>query len=786
MTTRAAISFPSLIRTDSAPQGRACDAATELVFHHQPKTAGTSLRQALDRLFPPEEVCPAEIDDELAALSPEERARFRFFAGHFRYDVIERLFPDAVWITMLRHPVNRVVSQYYNLHDTSRLNSDWRRRADARPEAQEFLELVSQITLEEFAFSDHLRARDHIVNRQTRYLVRRDQSVLALPEWDEAMLTRAKQNLRERFAFVGVLEEFDLSLQLLALTFGEPSLIRIESPRANVNRQGKSGQRYELSQEVHKRLESQNRMDIELWNFAKSLVNERLLAFQGKLLESDYDLRAEVGLDRIPTFAAPARPNVVAERVSRVLRRVLPLDKAVRSPALGVRSSTLTAVAVEQHEGSEAIVKVGTGKDPLRVKTHGMGDPVLSSTLLGTGVWEPTLTHIMRGLFADCRCFVDVGANIGYFTLLADRLAPAGVRVHAFEPEAKCADLLESNVDSNHATSVSIIRAAVAARQGSATLHCSSVNPGDNRFHTTGCDRSTQKVKTISLDDYFAAIDSPSPDLIKIDAQGAEPSIIAGMRRLIDTAPPRMVLEFWPVGYARSGASHEDAIRPLESAGYTFFAIFERERRVMGITPADLRRWARGVLSGASCSAGNGPFVDVLCLPPGCEPSKHVKEIEADQRLAVGAELDFGFEGDADRCIVPMGWSYPADWGRWSDGHACEFVIQPVIESSLLEFGVDIEIDCHAYARIDVPIIVEFHVNDRIALHRVFPARDPETVRFSLTREEAATSRLAIGMTIQNATTPPQRPGLRRREIGLGVHGVRLVPRDATSEEPNL
>ncbi|GAB4383999.1 MAG: hypothetical protein Kow0022_05250 [Phycisphaerales bacterium] len=786
MTTRTALSFPSLIRTDSAPQGRLCDAAAELVFHHQPKTAGTSLRQALARLFAREEICPAEIDDELAQLTPEERAQYRFYAGHFRYDVIERLFPDALWITMLRHPVNRVVSQYYNLHDTSRLNSEWRKRAALRPEVSEFLGQVSRMTLEQFVFSDHPRALDHIVNRQTRYLVPRDQRVLAMPEWDEEMLAQAKQNLRERFVFVGVLEEFDLSLQLLAITFGEPSLVTIESPRANVNRLGKSGHQYELTPEIRDRLESMNRMDIELWNFAKSLVQERLLAFEAALLESDYDLRAEVSPERIPRFSAPARPNAVAEKVSRVLRRVLPferLERPLRAPATDAGAEHAAVEAGGQSEDADAIVRVGAGVEPLRMKTHGTGDPVLSSTLIGTGVWEPTLTHIMRELFAQCRCFVDVGANIGYFALLADRLAPPGVRVHAFEPEARCADLLALNVERNGAASVSIVRAAVAERQGSATLHCSSINPGDNRFHSTGCDRATQKVKTVALDDYFAAVDSPLPDLIKIDAQGAEPSIIAGMRRLIERSAPRIVLEFWPVGFARSGASYEDVIRPLETAGYRFFAVFERERRVMEVAPADLRRWGRGILSRPTCTAGDGPFVDLVCLPRGCEPSRRVRELLTDLRLPMGRDLRFSLEGDADRCIVPMGWSYPAAWGRWSDGHACELIIQPDLEPSQREQGVDLELDCHAYARIGVPIIVDFLINERVALHRTFAVRDPQTVRLSLTREEAQAGRLAVGMRIQNATTPPQRPGLRRREIGLGVHALRLVPHSSAAAE---
>lgn len=249
----------------------------QVVFHHQPKTAGSSFRTYLHTLFHPQQICPAEIDDELIALHDDERVEFRLFAGHFRFDTIEEFFPDADWIIFLRHPVERVISNYYNLRDPARHPKDWKERSAQRPKVQAFLDEVREMSLKQFVSSDHPRARDRIVNRQTRYLLpRRGNGPGRSPVvWDEAMLEQAKETLSERFRFVGVQEHYRVSMQVFCRTFGVSAPEDLDQFDRNINEFRGSDDRYEVGLDIRTYLEEQNLMDIELWKYATALLSAR-------------------------------------------------------------------------------------------------------------------------------------------------------------------------------------------------------------------------------------------------------------------------------------------------------------------------------------------------------------------------------------------------------------------------------------------------------------------------------------------------------------------------------
>lgn len=88
-------------------------AGRRLVFLHLPKTGGTTLDHHFAKAFAPEEICPKNA--ELHLMPPEELARYRYFSGHFVYDQL-RFIPGPIFtVTVLRNPVERVISNYYFL-----------------------------------------------------------------------------------------------------------------------------------------------------------------------------------------------------------------------------------------------------------------------------------------------------------------------------------------------------------------------------------------------------------------------------------------------------------------------------------------------------------------------------------------------------------------------------------------------------------------------------------------------------------------------------------------------
>ena len=91
------------------------------------------------------------------------------------------------------------------------------------------------------------------------------------------------------------------------------------------------------------------------------------------------------------------------------------------------------------------------------------------------GIWEPSMTAWLRATLKPGDTFVDVGANVGYFTLLAsDLVGPTG-RVVAVEPSAATRRLLERNVSSNHVANVRIVEAAVSDHIGSLPIYGAGV-----------------------------------------------------------------------------------------------------------------------------------------------------------------------------------------------------------------------------------------------------------------------------------------------------------------------
>jgi FkbM family methyltransferase len=119
---------------------------------------------------------------------------------------------------------------------------------------------------------------------------------------------------------------------------------------------------------------------------------------------------------------------------------------------------------------------------------------------------------------------VDIGANIGMFSLFAASLSP-DVQVYALEPASDTFALLQKNVAANHFTNVQCERCAVAAMTGELRLYLDSGSLGDSVIrewvgneNVTG----TERVPCISLDDLFSRYRLPRCDFLKVDCEGSE------------------------------------------------------------------------------------------------------------------------------------------------------------------------------------------------------------------------------------------------------------------------
>jgi FkbM family methyltransferase len=171
--------------------------------------------------------------------------------------------------------------------------------------------------------------------------------------------------------------------------------------------------------------------------------------------------------------------------------------------------------------------------------------------LMLDGFWEMWLTQFLARHVNPGMTVIDVGANFGYFTLLLGDAVGASGRVIAVEPNPETAGLLRETVLLNgHATRTRIVDKALSDATGTGWLFSPDSEPKNatlvGRPNIPG--GRTFEIPTVALDDI--ALEGPRVDLVKIDAEGAEVSIVQGMRRLIERDRPMIVLEFNPSRYA--------------------------------------------------------------------------------------------------------------------------------------------------------------------------------------------------------------------------------------------
>jgi FkbM family methyltransferase len=214
-------------------------------------------------------------------------------------------------------------------------------------------------------------------------------------------------------------------------------------------------------------------------------------------------------------------------------------------------------------------------------------DTSLLPSLVVRGYWEPAVTRALLRIVRPGQRVIEVGANVGYFSLLfASRVAPGG-SVTAFEPNPRMVELLRRNLAANgYAAAVRVLPLAVTDRPGRATLHRLERQQGSSSLYAftpadlQGWDdrSSPLEVEATSLD-AFVPPDEPPPDLVKIDAEGAEPAILAGMQRLLERSPRvQLVIEFLPAALTRAGHDAWAFLGSLERLGFRLHVITPRGR----------------------------------------------------------------------------------------------------------------------------------------------------------------------------------------------------------------
>jgi FkbM family methyltransferase len=176
-----------------------------------------------------------------------------------------------------------------------------------------------------------------------------------------------------------------------------------------------------------------------------------------------------------------------------------------------------------------------------------------------TGDAEPEVQAALAELIEPGQTVYDVGANIGFFTILCSRLVGPQGKVYAFEPIPQNLATLRHNVTINALSNVTIVEAALSSSTGTAEMF---VSPW-SAFHSLNLEGATKQdnhgprageitVQTVTLDEFVQGEGVRAPDLVKIDVEGAELIVLAGMRETLRSVKPLLLCELHDTkaGYA--------------------------------------------------------------------------------------------------------------------------------------------------------------------------------------------------------------------------------------------
>jgi FkbM family methyltransferase len=187
--------------------------------------------------------------------------------------------------------------------------------------------------------------------------------------------------------------------------------------------------------------------------------------------------------------------------------------------------------------------------------------------------WEPEVTREIDERVHPGMTVFDIGAQSGFYTLLLSRRVGSAGRVVAFEPLPANFRMLEENIGLNKIENVMIRKDAVGDRSGEISFHF----PVEEASLVAGpllAGESTEDifVNCVTLDD-FVSIEQIRPDLVKMDVEGAEGSVVEGALRTIRDFHPIFVIELHDVG--EQPRRHPVPIR-LEALGYAIDWLNER------------------------------------------------------------------------------------------------------------------------------------------------------------------------------------------------------------------
>ena len=233
-------------------------------------------------------------------------------------------------------------------------------------------------------------------------------------------------------------------------------------------------------------------------------------------------------------------------------------------------------------------------------KIAGNTNDIIPQYIYYFGLWEPHLTRWIQRRLAPGDTFIDVGANIGYMSLLASQLVGDSGTVVAIEPSPTIVRALHGNLARNRADNVRVVDVAASDSHGRVKVFH---GPHGNIGMTTTVDAVASKqgfrfeceVDSAPLSAILTADEMQSARLIKIDVEGAEWSVVGGMGEMLSSCRSdlEIMVEVNPEFLAQQEKQPKDILSVFGNAGFHVYSLENDYSAQSYLTPQTEKRPVR-------------------------------------------------------------------------------------------------------------------------------------------------------------------------------------------------
>lgn len=246
--------------------------------------------------------------------------------------------------------------------------------------------------------------------------------------------------------------------------------------------------------------------------------------------------------------------------VARILRKLGACALRL-AEELGCRRSKLI-----EHGEPRSLYRLPAGYD-LWLNSTGYID----KQIVSRGEFEPASTRAIEHFVKRGDVVIDVGANIGYYTVLISKLVGSSGKVIAFEPTRHFADVLRRNIQANRLSNVEVVNFGLSNKTQDLLI---DIGPSSATLHSPeGFDAiiSHENISLTTLNEFLKQRPPGKIDFIKMDIDGHEPLFFEGAWETLEKYSPIVIFEVSHLHYLEAGFSAWEFYDLVRSKGYKFF-----------------------------------------------------------------------------------------------------------------------------------------------------------------------------------------------------------------------